>query len=40
LVQQGLVASLGCPDGNVTGFTLSAGVELNGKRLELLRAEC
>jgi ABC-type uncharacterized transport system substrate-binding protein len=37
LVQQGLVVSLARPGGNVTGFTLSSSVELNGKRLELLR---
>jgi putative ABC transport system substrate-binding protein len=37
VVQQGLVMSLARPGTNVTGFTLSTGVELYGKRLELLR---
>ena len=37
LVQQGLVTSLARPGGNVTGFLISTGVELDGKRLELLR---
>jgi putative ABC transport system substrate-binding protein len=37
LVRQNLVASLGRPGGNVTGFTISTGAELYGKRLELLR---
>ena len=31
LVQQGLVASLARPGGNVTGFTLSSGVELHSR---------
>jgi putative ABC transport system substrate-binding protein len=31
------VASLARPGGNVTGFLISTGVELDGKRLELLR---
>ena len=37
LVQQGIVSSLARPGGNVTGFTISTGSELYGKRLELLR---
>ena len=37
VVQQRLVTSLARPGANVTGFTLSTGVELYGKRLELLR---
>ena len=37
LVQQGVVASLARPGGNVTGFLISTGAELDGKRLELLR---
>jgi putative ABC transport system substrate-binding protein len=37
LVQQGVVTSLARPGGNVTGFLISTGAELDGKRLELLR---
>jgi putative tryptophan/tyrosine transport system substrate-binding protein len=37
LVRQGLVGSLARPGGNLTGFTISTGAELNGKRVELLR---
>jgi putative tryptophan/tyrosine transport system substrate-binding protein len=37
LVQQGVAASLARPGGNVTGFLISTGAELDGKRLELLR---
>jgi len=37
LVRQGTVSSLARPGGNVTGFTISTGSELYGKRLELLR---
>ena len=37
LVRQKLVGSLARPGGNVTGFTISTGAELYGKRLELLR---
>jgi len=37
LVRQGVVASLARPGGNVTGFVISTGTELDGKRLALLR---
>lgn len=36
LVQQGVVASMARPGGNITGFLISTGPELDGKRLELL----
>ena len=37
LVQLGVVTSLARSGGNVTGFPISTGAELDGKRLELLR---
>jgi putative ABC transport system substrate-binding protein len=37
VIEQGIVTSLARPGGNVTGFTISSGPELQGKRLELLR---
>jgi ABC-type uncharacterized transport system substrate-binding protein len=37
-VADGLVKSLARPDGNVTGLTSTAGPEIDGKRLELLKA--
>ena len=37
LMRQEVVESLARPGGNVTGFTISTGAELYGKRLELLR---
>jgi len=37
VMQQKLVASLAHPGANITGFTISTGAELGGKRLELLR---
>jgi putative ABC transport system substrate-binding protein len=36
-VQRGLVASLAHPGGNVTGLTDTAGLEIGGKRLQLLK---
>src|SRR5262249_52914123 len=33
----GLVASLGHPEGNITGFSFSVGMEIYGKQLELLK---
>ena len=36
-VADGLVSSLARPGGNLTGFTLSVGYELIGKRIELLK---
>jgi putative ABC transport system substrate-binding protein len=37
LMRQEVVESLARPGGNLTGFTISTGAELYGKRLELLR---
>ena len=37
LVQQGIVASLARPAGNVTGLAISTGPEMHGKRLDILR---
>jgi putative ABC transport system substrate-binding protein len=36
-LKAGLVGSLGKPGGNITGITLDAGVEIWGKRLEILK---
>src|SRR5947199_6342003 len=36
-LQAGLVTSLGRPGGNLTGITLDPGIEIWGKRLELLK---
>jgi ABC-type uncharacterized transport system substrate-binding protein len=36
-VGEGVVASLARPGGNIAGFSISTGVEIQGKRLELLR---
>ena len=36
-VRDGIVASLARPGGNITGFSISTGPELVGKRLDLLR---
>ena len=36
-IAEGLVASLARPGGNITGFSVTAGDEILGKRLELLR---
>ena len=36
-VQEGLVASMARPDGNLTGLTISVGYQLAGKRVELLK---
>jgi putative ABC transport system substrate-binding protein len=36
-VGAGLVRSLGRPGGNITGFTLSVGSEIEAKRLQLLK---
>jgi putative ABC transport system substrate-binding protein len=37
LMRQQIVGSLARPGGNITGFTISTGPELYGKRLEILR---
>src|SRR5262245_37796754 len=36
-LKAGLVSSLGRPGGNLTGITLDAGIEIWGKRLEMLK---
>jgi hypothetical protein len=36
-LEAGLVSNLAKPGGNLTGITLDAGIEIWGKRLELLK---
>ena len=36
-VQTGFAASLARPGGNITGVTVDAGIEISGKRLQILK---